>query len=66
MNLSRHFKIVTKYQQTEEEQPNQCCLALFSYFYYIELLLFAIIVKLYVHLRWNKPTFNLKYNVGIG
>jgi hypothetical protein len=66
MNLSRHFKIVTKYEQPEDEQPNQCCLALFSYFYYIELLLFAIIVKLYVYLRWNKPTFNLKYNVGIG
>jgi len=37
-----------------------------SVFYNIQMLLFAIIVKLYVYLRWNKPTFNLKYNVGIG
>ena len=43
---------------------NVAC-ALFSYFYNIEMLLFTNIVQLYVYLRWNIPTFNFKYNVGI-
>ena len=43
---------------------NVAC-ALFSYFNNIKMLLFTNIVQLYIYLRWNIPTFNLKYNVGI-
>ncbi len=38
----------------------------FFLFLDIKMLILANIMKFYVHLRWNKPTFNLIYNIGIG